>query len=357
MNGKNNLDEDLKNHIEQFNPNKVNNKLLFHKFIMINEILDKRNKKQNPEMKSITKGQGRLIGFLKRKDGFSTKELSEILNISVTSLNETLNKLEQQNFIRKVPSPKDKRVLLVELTEEGRAIEFKNHEDIDIFDTLSEEEKENLNEYLNRLTVALHNKFKEENPEKYEKIIKNRKEIFEKYFKEDNPNEEWMQLMNCNKKEKCQTFSVWNDLNSAIDEFLENKTLFNIILGVEKPDHGQVFIGKTIKTTNVEFSGKPKNISKDDIKNRENNELTRHTLMKNNLQKYVERNKGNLPNNITSFLRKLFHVKIDWKKILRNSLQTILEKADYFTWAKPRTSLFALNNMPYLPSQTSCYHS
>ena len=194
MNGENNSKKDY------FDFNEVDNQLLFHKFIMINEVLDKRNKKQNPEMKSITKGQGRLIGFLKRKDGFSTKELSEILNISVTSLNETLNKLEQQNFIRKVPSPKDKRVLLVELTEEGRAIVFKNHEDIDIFDTLSEEEKENLNEYLNRLTIALHNKFKEENPEKYEKIIKHRKEIFEKYFKEYNPNEEWMQFMNCNKK-------------------------------------------------------------------------------------------------------------------------------------------------------------
>ena len=194
MNGENNSKKDY------FDFNEVDNQLLFHKFIMINEVLDKRNKKQNPEMKSITKGQGRLIGFLKRKDGFSTKELSEILNISVTSLNETLNKLEQQNFIRKVPSPKDKRVLLVELTEDGRAIEFKNHEDTDIFDTLSEEEKENLNEYLNRLTIALHNKFKEENPEKYEKIIKHRKEIFEKYFKEYNPNEEWMQFMNCNKK-------------------------------------------------------------------------------------------------------------------------------------------------------------
>ena len=194
MNGEDNLNNGY------FEFNQVNNELLFHKFIMINEVLDRRNKKQNPEMKSITKGQGRLIILLKRKDKISTKELSEILNISVTSLNETLNKLEQQNFIRKVPSPKDKRVLLVELTEEGRAIEFKNHEDIDIFDTLSEEEKENLNEYLNRLTIALHNKFKEENPEKYEEIIKHRKEIFEKYFKEYNPNEEWMQFMNCNKK-------------------------------------------------------------------------------------------------------------------------------------------------------------
>jgi DNA-binding MarR family transcriptional regulator len=190
--------ENNSNH--HFDFNEVNNQLLFHKFIMINEILDKRIKKQNPEMKSITKGQGRLIILLKRKDGFSTKELSEILNISVTSLNETLNKLEQQNLIRKVPSPKDKRVLLVELTEEGRALEFKNHDDIDIFDTLSEEEKENLNEYLNRLTIALHKKFKEENPERYEKIIKNRKEIFEKYFKEDDPNGEWLKMMKFNKK-------------------------------------------------------------------------------------------------------------------------------------------------------------
>lgn len=180
--------------------NQLDNRLLFHKFIMINEILDKRNKKQNPAMKSVTKGQGRLIIFLKRKDRLSTKELSEILNISVTSLNETLNKLEQQNFIRKVPSEQDKRVLLVELTEEGRALEFKNHEDIDIFDSLSDEEKENLNEYLNRLTMALHNKFKEENPERYAKIIKNRKEIFEKYFKDDNHNEEWLELIDCDKK-------------------------------------------------------------------------------------------------------------------------------------------------------------
>ena len=200
MKRENDANNDCKDCSNPFEFDQVNNQLLFHKFIMINEILDRRNKKQNPEMKSITKGQGRLIILLKRKDKISTKALSEILNISVTSLNETLNKLEQQNFIRKVPSPKDKRVLLVELTEEGRAIKFKNHEDIDIFDTLSKEEKENLNEYLNRLTITLHKKFKEENPERYEKIIKNRKEIFEKYFKEFNPNDEWMEFMNCKNK-------------------------------------------------------------------------------------------------------------------------------------------------------------
>lgn len=192
------MKENNSNH--HFDFDGVNNQLLFNKFIMVNEILDRRIKKQNPEMKSITKGQGRLIILLKRKDGFSTKALSEILNISVTSLNETLNKLEQQNLIRKVPSPKDKRVLLVELTEEGKSLEFKHPDDIDIFNTLSEEEKENLNEYLNRLTLALQNKYKEENPERYEKVIKNRMEIFEKYFKEDDSNEELLKIMKCNEK-------------------------------------------------------------------------------------------------------------------------------------------------------------
>ena len=34
--------------------NDVNNHLLYHKFIMINEVLDRRNKKKNPAMKSVT---------------------------------------------------------------------------------------------------------------------------------------------------------------------------------------------------------------------------------------------------------------------------------------------------------------
>ena len=173
----------------------INNQLLFYKFAMINEILDQRNKKQNPEMKSITKGQGRLIVLLKRKDKLSTKELSEILNISVSSLNETLNKLEQRNFIKKVPSEKDKRILLVELTEKGRNLKFKEHGDIDIFDSLTDEEKENLNDYLNRLLLGIHDKFKQEDPEKYEKIIKNRQEICDKYFQDEKHHEEWIKLM------------------------------------------------------------------------------------------------------------------------------------------------------------------
>lgn len=172
----------------------ISNHLLYHKFTMINEILDKRYKRDNPEMKNISKGQGRIIAMLRRKDKISTKDLSEILNISVSSLNETLNKLEQNGFVKKVPSQKDKRILLIELTEKGKEVKFKNHEDLDIFDSLDNKEKSYLDEYLNRLIIELHKKFKEENPEKYEKCFKERQEIFEKYFKDQKLKEEWYKL-------------------------------------------------------------------------------------------------------------------------------------------------------------------
>ncbi|WP_295616717.1 MarR family winged helix-turn-helix transcriptional regulator [uncultured Methanobrevibacter sp.] len=181
---------------ETHGSNGIDNQLLFHKFHMINEIMDKMNKKKNPAMKSVTKGQGRLIAILKMKDKISTKALSEILNISASSLNKTLNKLEQQGFVRKVPSAEDKRILLIELTEKGRNLELKNYDDIDIFDSLSEEEKENLNEYLNILIKSIHKKFKEENPERYERIVKNRKEMYEKYFKDEKHYEAWSKLIN-----------------------------------------------------------------------------------------------------------------------------------------------------------------
>ena len=46
-------------------------------------------------------------------------------------------------------------------------------------------------------------------------------------------------------------------------------------------------------------------------------------------------------------LDKVFPVKLDWSKILESSLTTALESQDYFTWARPRTSLWALDL--YLP--------
>ena len=133
--------------------------------------------------------------ILKRKDGISTKELSEILNISVGSLNETLNKLEQKEYIKKIPSPEDKRVLLIYLTEKGEKFHHKKPKDMDIFECLSKEEKIEFHNYLNRLTIELHRKFKEENPEKYERMLKHRQEVLKKHFNCDNIDEEWFKII------------------------------------------------------------------------------------------------------------------------------------------------------------------
>lgn len=87
--------------------------------------------------------------------------------------------------------------------------------------------------------------------------------------------------------------------------------------------------------------------SKDQEKADKDNKELRKQLMEQNIRQAAERNKGNISQKCEMFLKKLFKIKIDWEKILKSSLQTILSKSDYFTWARPRTSMFALDM--YLP--------
>lgn len=165
----------------------MNNELLYLKFVQISHIMDKRNKRCNE--KTITKGQGRVLTVLQRKDGISTKDLSEILDIRVTSLNETLNKLEQKEYIEKIPSKDDKRVLLIYLTDKGHNFEFLKPKDVDIFDCLSDDEKDQLYDYLNRIFIGYHEKIKSENPEKFERVYQRRKAILKKHFDDVEPDE------------------------------------------------------------------------------------------------------------------------------------------------------------------------
>ena len=169
----------------------MNNELIFHKFTFINQMF----KRRNANTKSISHGQGRILAILKQKDGFSTKELSEILNIKVTSLNETLNKLINNGYVKKEASPEDKRILLIYLTKKGREFKPPKPKDLDIFDCLDENEKENLDKYLTLIAKEMHNKLRDENPEKYEMMVKHRQEVFEKYFNCDFKETEWFKII------------------------------------------------------------------------------------------------------------------------------------------------------------------
>jgi len=118
-----------------------------------------------------TRGQGRILAVLKLRDGISTKDLSYLLGVRVSSLNELLAKLEKNGYVTREPSAEDKRVMLVKLTEKGqneRQPEAFAYDDI--FSCLTEEEQQILGAYLDRLIDALHAEIGEDGEEMLEKM-------------------------------------------------------------------------------------------------------------------------------------------------------------------------------------------
>ena len=70
------------------------------------------------------KGRGRAAGRVMRKlyeEGpIVTRELAELLDVRMASLNETLSKLEEEGLIRRFRSEMDGRVHMVQLSTKGR---------------------------------------------------------------------------------------------------------------------------------------------------------------------------------------------------------------------------------------------
>lgn len=102
-----------------------------------------------------TRGQGRVIATLKRQQEASTKSLAFLLRISVPSLNELLSKLEKGGYVSRTPSPKDRRVMIVRLTDKGKQVEQNQVDPIDIFSIFTPEEHDDFAQYLDRLAQTL----------------------------------------------------------------------------------------------------------------------------------------------------------------------------------------------------------
>ena len=105
-------------------------------------------------MGDVYRGQGRILEFLRIKDGISTRDLSYFLGLSISSLNELLAKLEKSELIVRVQSEEDKRVMLIHLTDAGRTAEGKQ-EEMDMFSDFSDEEQVILDDYLGRIISYL----------------------------------------------------------------------------------------------------------------------------------------------------------------------------------------------------------
>ena len=136
-------------------------------------------------MSDTTRGQGRIIAVLKLQDGISTKDLSYLLGVRVSSLNELLAKLEKNGYITRIAANDDKRIMLVKLTEKGRNAEEREFDGFDgMFACLSSEEQKVFGDYIDRLIVALGEKYYVDDEEETARIAKLR-DKFKETFGDD----------------------------------------------------------------------------------------------------------------------------------------------------------------------------
>lgn len=119
----------------------------------------------NPHRIDPAHGQGRVLAALRMKREISSRELCYLLGIRQQSLNELLGKLEAAELVERVPSPEDRRVMLVRLTEKGRAAPLDSGaEDTDVFNCLNDTQREALSRYLDQLITNLSVKLESEEP-------------------------------------------------------------------------------------------------------------------------------------------------------------------------------------------------
>ena len=161
-----------------------------HKLYFINEAFERKLKASNSGDRNRLEGQGRILSMLKVRDMISTKDLSIILGVSVSSVNSLLAKLEKKALIEKVPSEEDKRVLLIKITEKGLKYKVEPPVNYSVFNCLNDEEKKQFDSYLTKIIIELKKDLGEDDP----KFSKKRRKLFEEIFDLDD-SEEWLDLV------------------------------------------------------------------------------------------------------------------------------------------------------------------
>lgn len=115
------------------------------------------------------RGQGRILALLKLNPEISQKELTFVLNMRPQSVGELLQKLEDKEWITREASEADRRVMIVRLTELGKAEAEKVSERPDfgeeLFADFTDEEKAEWSRLVEKLSNTLKSHFSEEESE------------------------------------------------------------------------------------------------------------------------------------------------------------------------------------------------
>ncbi|MQW22184.1 MULTISPECIES: MarR family winged helix-turn-helix transcriptional regulator [unclassified Lactococcus] len=103
-------------------------------------------------------GASGLMVELWKQDGLTNAEIAELLDIKPSSVTAQVKNLEEEGYVERRQDEKDKRVNRVYLTESGRKVyekraDFKESIGIEVFDGLSQTEKETLADLLSKLNA------------------------------------------------------------------------------------------------------------------------------------------------------------------------------------------------------------
>ncbi|MHA1902746.1 MAG: MarR family winged helix-turn-helix transcriptional regulator [Candidatus Thorarchaeota archaeon] len=71
----------------------------------------------------ISPGQGRIIFALWRDDGISINDLAKRTSLGKSTLTDMLDRLEETEYLRRVPSKTDRRKIMIELTDKIDALQ------------------------------------------------------------------------------------------------------------------------------------------------------------------------------------------------------------------------------------------
>ena len=104
----------------------------------------------------INPGQGRILFALWKEDGIPIQELARRTQLGKSTLTSMLDRLEQAGLLRRIPSKKDRRKILIKVTEKQREMQ-RAYEDVSLemarlfYQGFSMTEIEKFEEYLKRI--------------------------------------------------------------------------------------------------------------------------------------------------------------------------------------------------------------
>lgn len=112
------------------------------------------------QLTEINPAQGRIMFPLWQKDEISIHELSKSTLLGKSTLTTMLNKLEDEGYLKRVSSERDRRKTLIKLTEKTQELQEKyvqvSSEMNELFyHGLTEQEKDEFDKYLERVLENL----------------------------------------------------------------------------------------------------------------------------------------------------------------------------------------------------------